>query len=76
MFLIPSEEEGPKRYSDVEWEKLLPDVKKAAQTLGYTSELWEKDGETEYDEYDWDELPKDVKAAAVILGYDEDSWDE
>ena len=64
------------RYADVEWDKLLPDIKAAAITLGYTQEIWENDEEPPTDEHDWDELTSEQQEAAKLLGYTEEKWDE
>ena len=63
------------RYENIDWEKLLPEVKAAATTLKYTKEIWDNDKKSSVDEKDWCELSADEKAAASVLGYDEDKWD-
>ena len=64
------------RYNEVEWDKLLPDVKAAAEKLGYDKQHWDGDEEISIEDYDWEDLDAEQKAAAVTLGYTPDKWDD
>ena len=55
--------------------KLPPEIRAAAQTLGFTKKLWDNDKEPkECDEY-WRDLSDDQRKAAELLGYDQKGWD-
>jgi len=50
------------------------DLKVAAETLGFTKEVWDEDYDIDNDLF-WADLPDTQKDAARILGYNQCSWD-
>ena len=62
--------------NDLDWEELEEDQQRAAYTLGYTAEIWDKDGDLELENLDWSELSKKQRRAAKKLGYNEERWNE
>jgi hypothetical protein len=62
------------KFDKTKWEELSPEVKKAAEELGFTSDGWP----TKPKECDkgWIDLEKEKQAAATTLGYDEETWNK
>jgi len=64
------------KYEQTEWKDVPNDVKKAAESLGFTQEMWDDDSWPEGLEHkDHDELTKDEKAAVAVMGYNKLDWD-
>lgn len=63
-----------KHFEDYYWNELPPDVKEAAQILGYDQNRWDNGGVTWSDSKYWDELPLEAQEAASVFGFDEMAW--
>jgi len=65
------------RYNEVDWDKLLPDVKTAVETLGFTKEIWDSEkNPSSLNNREWDDLSPEESAAGTVLGYSEDNWEK
>lgn len=69
-------ETGGKGYDDMDWSDLPQNVKKAAQTMGYTESMWNNDQDCPLEDKKWRELTSEQKNAAKILGYNRRLWDK
>jgi len=57
------------------WKDMNPDEVKAAQTLGWTEESWEKHIPPPSDSKKWAELAPNEQEAATRFGWDQQKWD-
>eukprot|EP00593_Proboscia_inermis_P004131 CAMPEP_0171305752 /NCGR_PEP_ID=MMETSP0816-20121228/15593_1 /TAXON_ID=420281 /ORGANISM="Proboscia inermis, Strain CCAP1064/1" /LENGTH=70 /DNA_ID=CAMNT_0011786785 /DNA_START=59 /DNA_END=271 /DNA_ORIENTATION=+ len=67
----------PDKYAETDWKDLPDEVRKAAELMEYTEEMWDAEPSVESDmeEYDWDELSPEQQGAATTLGYTKEEWD-
>ena len=49
--------------------------RKAATTLGFNKEKWDKNKRTHTDDKEWLELSNEERQAAAVLGYTQAAWD-
>ena len=63
-------------FASMSWDELPGDVRRAAETLGYTENSWNEDEDGPLDDKMWNELTSQQQNAAIVLGYDENSWNE
>lgn len=66
---------GQGDYEEHYWRELPETVKKAAELLGYTEELWNRNKDPKRCRRSWVKLSSDEQKAAMTLGYDEQKWD-
>lgn len=65
------------KYESSNWADVPDDVKKAAESLGFTQEMWDDDSWPEgLAEKSHDDLTKEEVAAVAVLGYNKIDWDE
>ena len=57
------------------WDQLSAEAKEAAQSLGYTQNIWDTGGIPAEIDLWWDCLSPEQMEAAVVLGYDQGKWD-
>jgi hypothetical protein len=61
-------------YEHYDWAELPPEVKAAAEILGYNQDLWDYSGIAWSVDMYWSELSPEAQAAAAVIGYNEASW--
>lgn len=67
----------PLEYIDnMAWKDLPVDIKVAAETLGYNSEIWDNDLSAPIEQKCWNKLTEEEKQAVRKLGYNKDTWDD
>lgn len=69
-----SENDRIESFSELRWESLPSDAKRAAEILHFTQSSWDEDVPNPLMEEEWEELTDEQKRAAILLGYDENTW--
>jgi len=61
-------------YREYQWGELTNENKKAAENLGYTTNLWSSGKPPPVYSLSWENLAEQERAAATTLGYRESNW--
>ncbi|KAL7568012.1 hypothetical protein ACA910_004596 [Epithemia clementina (nom. ined.)] len=64
------------QYDDLDWDELPPNVRSAAQSLGYNEHMWKNNLEPAAADRGWRRLTPEEREAASMLGFDKEKWDE
>jgi hypothetical protein len=62
------------KYEHTEWTELPDVIKRAAESAGYTEEIWEN-SEHPLEEKYWEEMSDEEKVALTVFGWTQTKWD-